>query len=98
MLSLDGATKQEVNQSPLAFVETPIQANVEQALARKDAIIRVRNAQVPCVTCSTARRGPVQETDTATAASCAVLNRAVLCRAMSRHCMSLLWRRRHQAA
>ena len=45
MLSLDGATKQEVNQSPLAFVETPIQANVEQALARKDAIIRVRNAQ-----------------------------------------------------
>ncbi len=47
MLSLDGATKQEVNQSPLAFVETPIQANVEQALARKDAIIRVRNAQVP---------------------------------------------------
>lgn len=46
MLSLDGATKQEVNQSPLAFVETPIQANVEQALARKDAIIRVRNAQV----------------------------------------------------
>ena len=46
MLSLDGATRQEVNQSPLAFVETPIQANVEQALARKDAIIRVRNAQV----------------------------------------------------
>ena len=45
MLSLNGASKQEVNQSPLAFVETPIQANVEQALARKDAIIRVRNAQ-----------------------------------------------------
>ena len=46
MKSLDGRSKQEVNQSPLDFVETPIQANVEQALARKDAIIRVRNAQV----------------------------------------------------
>ncbi len=38
--------KQELNQSPLAFVETPYQCGGQQALARKDAIIRVRNAQV----------------------------------------------------
>lgn len=41
------SAKQELNQSPLAFVETPYQTDSQQALARKDAIIRVRNAQVP---------------------------------------------------
>lgn len=38
--------KQELNQSPLSFIESPYQSDAQQALARKDAIIRVRNAQV----------------------------------------------------
>jgi hypothetical protein len=46
--SLDGTAQQELNQSPLAFVERVAQDGAETALARKDAIIRVRNAQV-CV-------------------------------------------------
>jgi hypothetical protein len=38
--------KQELNQSPLQFIESPYPSDAQQALARKDAIIRVRNAQV----------------------------------------------------
>lgn len=40
------ASKQELNQSPLTFIESPFLSDAQQALARKDAIIRVRNAQV----------------------------------------------------
>lgn len=40
------AAKQELNQSPLTFIESPFLSDAQQALARKDAIIRVRNAQV----------------------------------------------------
>ncbi len=42
----DGSAKQELNQSPLPFLESRFLSNAQQALARKDAIIRVRNAQV----------------------------------------------------
>jgi hypothetical protein len=42
----DDAAKQELNQSPLMFIESPYPSDAQQALARKDAIIRVRNAQV----------------------------------------------------
>ena len=38
--------KQELSQSPLPFVESAAQPAAAAALARKDAIIRVRNAQV----------------------------------------------------
>ena len=38
--------KQELCQSPLPFVETAAQPAAAAALARKDAIIRVRNAQI----------------------------------------------------
>ena len=38
--------KQELSQSPLPFVETAAQPAAAAALARKDAIIRVRNAQI----------------------------------------------------
>lgn len=39
-------SKQELNQSPLAFVETASEPGLEEALKRKDNIIRVRNAQI----------------------------------------------------
>ena len=38
--------KQELSQSPLPFVESAAQPAAAAALARKDAIIRVRNAQI----------------------------------------------------
>ena len=39
-------SKQELNQSPLAFIETASEPGLEEALKRKDNIIRVRNAQI----------------------------------------------------
>lgn len=39
-------SKQELNQSPLAFVETASEPGLAEALKRKDNIIRVRNAQI----------------------------------------------------
>ncbi len=39
-------SKQELNQSPLAFLETASEPGLEEALKRKDNIIRVRNAQI----------------------------------------------------
>ncbi|CAL8462361.1 g1894 [Coccomyxa elongata] len=42
----EGMAKQELNQSPLPFVESAAQPGLEEALKRKDAIIRVRNAQI----------------------------------------------------
>ncbi|KAK9817855.1 hypothetical protein WJX72_003172 [[Myrmecia] bisecta] len=41
-----GTAKQELNQSPLTFIETAAQPGLEESLKRKDAIIRVRNAQI----------------------------------------------------
>ena len=41
-----GDGKQEVNQSPLTFVESTLEPALGEALKRKDAIIRVRNAQI----------------------------------------------------
>jgi hypothetical protein len=42
----EGTGKQELNQSPLPFIESAAQPGLEEALKRKDAIIRVRNAQI----------------------------------------------------
>ncbi|CAL5227666.1 g10673 [Coccomyxa viridis] len=42
----EGMAQQELNQSPLPFVESASQPGLEEALKRKDAIIRVRNAQI----------------------------------------------------
>lgn len=39
-------SKQELNQSPLAFIESASEPGLEEALKRKDNIIRVRNAQI----------------------------------------------------
>lgn len=39
-------SKQELNQSPLAFIETASEPGLDEALKRKDNIIRVRNAQI----------------------------------------------------
>lgn len=39
-------SKQELNQSPLAFVETASEPGLDEALKRKDNIIHVRNAQI----------------------------------------------------
>eukprot|EP00884_Botryococcus_braunii_P017186 jgi/Botrbrau1/4150/Bobra.0192s0019.2 len=44
--NIEGNGKQELNQSPLPFVETAAQPGLEEALKRKDSIIRVRNAQI----------------------------------------------------
>lgn len=44
--AVDGSGKQELNQSPLPFIESPMQPGMDVALQRKDAIIRVRNAQI----------------------------------------------------
>ena len=41
-----GDGKQEVNQSPLTFMESTMEPALGEALKRKDAIIRVRNAQI----------------------------------------------------
>mmetsp|Transcript_13969 Transcript_13969/g.42127 ORF Transcript_13969/g.42127 Transcript_13969/m.42127 type:complete len:589 (-) Transcript_13969:1356-3122(-) len=41
-----GSGRRELNQSPLPFIEATQQPHAHQALARKDTIIRVRNAQV----------------------------------------------------
>ena len=41
-----GNGKQELNQSPLSFIESARQPGLEDSLKRKDAIIRVRNAQI----------------------------------------------------
>lgn len=38
---------QELNQSPLLFMEATQLSESQQFVARKDEIIRVRNAQVP---------------------------------------------------
>lgn len=40
-----GSGRRELNQSPLPFIEATQQPHAHQALARKDTIIRVRNAQ-----------------------------------------------------
>lgn len=42
----ESTSKQELNQSPLAFVETASEPGLEEALKRKDNIIHVRNAQI----------------------------------------------------
>lgn len=44
--AVDGSGKQELNQSPLPFIESPMEPGMDVALQRKDAIIRVRNAQI----------------------------------------------------
>ncbi|KAK9842558.1 hypothetical protein WJX81_006050 [Elliptochloris bilobata] len=44
--NVEGTGKQELNQSPLPFIESASQPGLEEALKRKDAIIRVRNAQI----------------------------------------------------
>ncbi|KAK9807182.1 hypothetical protein WJX73_004899 [Symbiochloris irregularis] len=42
----NGKSMQELNQSPLPFIETDAEPGLQEALRRKDAIIRVRNAQI----------------------------------------------------
>ncbi|KAK9842850.1 hypothetical protein WJX74_003372 [Apatococcus lobatus] len=44
--AVDGSGKQELNQSPLPFIESLMEPGMDVALQRKDAIIRVRNAQI----------------------------------------------------
>jgi len=44
--NLQGTAKQELNQSPLPFIESREEPGKEEALKRKDGIIRVRNAQI----------------------------------------------------
>jgi hypothetical protein len=47
----DNQQGQELNQSPLPFIEARQLSAPQQSMARKDEIIRVRNAQVRSIFC-----------------------------------------------
>lgn len=61
LASLDNSTWQEANASPMLFEESTAHPDAKAALARKDAIILQRNAQLAALWAERAEMGPWQD-------------------------------------